>query len=192
MNWLKHCQFLQYMLQCTYIQGLCLMTMFNNIHFKINWKLACLEHDLWCQWRGSRVHLPGLWNVKHWHTCRGTKYLDDLTFWSEWSVWSVFLPSCITMRMIAESIWVSMKDFLWCQSIKLIHTCQKTTEMCHSSHVVVTRFNTTRLLMRLWVTASFLTVSLALPWPTMSQSVCHTYSNMVPYQWKISHKEQMT
>lgn len=42
----------------------------------------------------------------------------------------VCAPSRLTMRMITEDIWVLMKDFLWCQSIKLIHTCQKKEQKC--------------------------------------------------------------
>lgn len=62
------------------------------------------------------------------------------------------------------------------------------TEMCHCSHVVVTRFDTARLMMGLWVTAEPLIVSSTLPWPPKSLFVRHAYSNTGSYQWRISHK----
>lgn len=65
------------------------------------------------------------------------------------------------------------------------------TEMCHCSHVVVTRLDVAGLVMGLWMTAGPLIVSSALPWPPMSLFERHTYSNMVSWQWKISHKGQM-
>lgn len=91
--------------------------------------------------------------------------LANVCLWSNWLIYTMWqkcgfldgtwttkkkkkkAPSCLTMKMITEDIWVLMKDFLWCQSIKLIHTCQKKTEMYHCSHVVVTRFDAARLVM---------------------------------------------
>lgn len=95
------------------------------------------------------------------------------------------------MTLITEDIQVLMKDFLWCQSIKLICTCQ-TNEQKRA--IVVVRLASSgvlRLVMGLWVTAGPLIVSSALPRPPMSQSECRTYSNTDSHQLKIAHKGQM-
>lgn len=101
------------------------------------------------------------------------------------------MPLCATMTLITEDIQVLMKDFLWCQSIKLIHTCQTNEQKCTIVVVRLPSFGVLRLVMGLWVTAGPLIVSSALPRPPMSQSERRTYSNMDSHQLKIAHKGQM-
>lgn len=105
---------------------------------------------------------------------------------------SVRVPLCVTMTMITEDIWVLMKDFLWCQSIKLIHTCQKKEPKRAIVVVWFPGFGVLRLVMGLWMTAGPLIVSSALLRPPMSQSERRAYSNTDSHQPKIAHKGQMT
>lgn len=44
--------------------------------------------------------------------------------------WTCMCLHVITMRMITVDIWVLMKDLRRCQSIKLIHTCQRREQKC--------------------------------------------------------------
>lgn len=105
---------------------------------------------------------------------------------------SVLMPFCVTMTMITEDIWVLMKDFLWCQSIKLIHTCQK-NELKRAIVVVwFPGFGVLWLVMGLWMTAGPLIVSSALLRPPMSQSERRAYSTTDTHHLKIAHKGQMT
>lgn len=105
---------------------------------------------------------------------------------------STCVPLYVTMTMITEDIWVLMKDFLWCQSIKLIHTCQRNEPKRAIVVAPSSGFGVLRLVMGLWVTAGPLIVSSALLRPPMSQSERRAYSNTDSHQPKIAHKGQMT
>lgn len=104
---------------------------------------------------------------------------------------SARVPLCVTMMLITEDIRVLMKDFLWCQSIRLIHTCQTNEQKRAIVVVRLPGFGVLWLVMGLWVTAGSLIVSSALPRPPMSQSERRAYSNTDSHQLKIAHKGQM-